>query len=175
MMVKNKYPLPRIDDLMDQLHGSSVFSKIDLRSGYHHLIFVMNPWSMRLKRTLIQEKNEQRECIEISPLNVRNPYPYLKLFIWKSHETRLKHNRLMLECKWQALPYTNWKGVRLASILIAILYAHSASSIFKAQSLLEFADIFFQNFFQFSIRYIKLAIRLWVIRCTYLVFYSIML
>ena len=43
MMVKNKYPLPRIDDLMDQLHGSSVFSKIDLRSGYHHLIFVMNP------------------------------------------------------------------------------------------------------------------------------------
>ena len=30
MTIKNKYPLPRIDDLMDQLHGSSVFSKIDL-------------------------------------------------------------------------------------------------------------------------------------------------
>ncbi|CAN4091777.1 unnamed protein product [Withania somnifera] len=35
--VKNKYPLPRIDDLFDRLRGAAVFSKIDLRSGYHRL------------------------------------------------------------------------------------------------------------------------------------------
>nr|GEY92088.1 putative reverse transcriptase domain-containing protein [Tanacetum cinerariifolium] len=37
LTVKNCYPLPRIDDLFDQLQGSSVYSKIDLRSGYHQL------------------------------------------------------------------------------------------------------------------------------------------
>jgi hypothetical protein len=35
--IKNKYPLPRIEDLFNQLRGASVFSKIDLRSGYHQL------------------------------------------------------------------------------------------------------------------------------------------
>jgi hypothetical protein len=35
--IKNKYPLPRIEDLFDQLRGASVFSKIDMRSGYHQL------------------------------------------------------------------------------------------------------------------------------------------
>ena len=37
LKVKNRYPLPRIDDLFDQLQGKTVFSKIDLRSGYHQL------------------------------------------------------------------------------------------------------------------------------------------
>ncbi|GKE13974.1 reverse transcriptase domain-containing protein, partial [Tanacetum coccineum] len=37
LTIKNRYPLPRIDDLFDQLQGSSVYSKIDLISGYHQL------------------------------------------------------------------------------------------------------------------------------------------
>nr|GEX49113.1 reverse transcriptase domain-containing protein [Tanacetum cinerariifolium] len=37
LATKNRYPLPRINDLFDQLQGSSVYSKIDLRSGYHQL------------------------------------------------------------------------------------------------------------------------------------------
>jgi hypothetical protein len=35
--IKNKYPLPQIEDLFDQMKGASVFSMIDLRSGYHQL------------------------------------------------------------------------------------------------------------------------------------------
>jgi hypothetical protein len=60
--IKNKYPLPRIEDLFDQMRGARVFSKIDPRSGYHrrlgHLIFprrlslpdtiYMSSWSCRL-------------------------------------------------------------------------------------------------------------------------------
>ena len=37
VIVKNKYLLPRIEDLFDQLKGANVFSKIDLRSGYYQL------------------------------------------------------------------------------------------------------------------------------------------
>ena len=35
--MKNKYPFPRIDDLFDQMRGAKVFSKIDLRYGYHQV------------------------------------------------------------------------------------------------------------------------------------------
>ena len=37
VMIKNRYPLPRIDDWFDQLRGARVYSKIDLRTGYHQL------------------------------------------------------------------------------------------------------------------------------------------
>ena len=36
-MIKNRYPLSRIDDLFDQLRGARVYSKIDIRTGYHQL------------------------------------------------------------------------------------------------------------------------------------------
>ena len=37
VIIKNRYPLPRIDDLFDQLRGAEIYSKIDLHTGYHHL------------------------------------------------------------------------------------------------------------------------------------------
>ena len=37
LMIKNRYPVPRVDDLSDQLHGAKVFSSLNLMSGYHQI------------------------------------------------------------------------------------------------------------------------------------------
>ena len=49
--IKNKYPLPRIDDLMDQVRGSKVFLKLDLASGYHQMRVVEESVPMTAFRT----------------------------------------------------------------------------------------------------------------------------
>nr|GFC01627.1 retrovirus-related Pol polyprotein from transposon 17.6 [Tanacetum cinerariifolium] len=59
LTVKNRYPLPRIDDLFDQLQGSSVYSKIDLRSGYHQLRVQEEDIPKTAFRTLPQSRDRQ--------------------------------------------------------------------------------------------------------------------
>jgi len=58
MTIKNKYLLLRIDDLMDQLHGSSVFSKIDLQLGYHQ-IYRRRPWGPNMETMSIKYEKWQ--------------------------------------------------------------------------------------------------------------------
>jgi hypothetical protein len=48
--VKNRYPLPRIDDLLDELKNVVYFTKLDLRSGYHHIrIAEVDIWKIAFK------------------------------------------------------------------------------------------------------------------------------
>ncbi|GKF79836.1 hypothetical protein Tco_0235404, partial [Tanacetum coccineum] len=71
LTVKNRYPLPRINDLFDQLQGSSIYSKIDMRSGYHQLRVreqdilkdgILNSvWSLRVPGYAIRTDNK-RTC-----------------------------------------------------------------------------------------------------------------
>ncbi|GJU47942.1 putative reverse transcriptase domain-containing protein [Tanacetum coccineum] len=60
LAVKNHYPLPRIDDLFDQLQGSSVYSKIELRSGYHQLRLFLDKFVIVfIDDILIYSKNKK--------------------------------------------------------------------------------------------------------------------
>ena len=67
MTVKNKYPLPRIDDLFDQLKGESVFSKIDLQSGYHQLRIK----DTDVHKTAFRMRYRHYECL-IMPFGLKN-------------------------------------------------------------------------------------------------------
>ncbi|GJU47183.1 putative reverse transcriptase domain-containing protein [Tanacetum coccineum] len=59
LTVKNRYPLPRIDDLFDQLQGSCVYLKIDLRSGYHQLRIREEDIPITAFRTSVQAVPQQ--------------------------------------------------------------------------------------------------------------------
>jgi len=67
LTIKNRYPLPRIDDLLDQLRGASVFSKIDLRSGYHQIL--VKPEDVQ--KTAFKSRYEHYEYV-VMPFRVTN-------------------------------------------------------------------------------------------------------
>ncbi|GJX54890.1 putative reverse transcriptase domain-containing protein [Tanacetum coccineum] len=114
LTVKNRYPLPRIDDLFDQLQGSRVYSKIDLRSGYHQL----RVREEYIPKTAFRTRYGHYE-FQVMPFGLTSPptvfmdlmnrvcKPYLDIFVIvfiddiliysKSKEEHAEHLKLILE------------------------------------------------------------------------------
>jgi len=114
LTIKNKYPLSRIDDLLDQLRGAVVFSKIDLRSGYHQILVKLED----VQKTTFRSRYGHYEYV-VMPFGVTNApaifmdymnrifQPYLDQFVvvfiddiliyFESREEHANHLRVVLE------------------------------------------------------------------------------
>lgn len=81
MTIKNKYPLPRIDDLFNQLKQATVFSKIDFRSRYHQL----KVKEANIPKTAVRTRYGHYEFL-LMPFGVTNaPSVFMDLMNWVFH------------------------------------------------------------------------------------------
>nr|GFC10843.1 retrotransposon protein, putative, Ty3-gypsy subclass [Tanacetum cinerariifolium] len=86
--IRNRYPLPRIDDLFDQLQGAKYFSKIDLRSGYHQL----RVKDQDISKTAFCTQHEQHLRIVLEILRQKKLYAKLsKCEFWLQQVAFLGH------------------------------------------------------------------------------------
>ncbi|GKD27836.1 putative nucleotidyltransferase, ribonuclease H [Tanacetum coccineum] len=130
LTIKNRYPLPRIDDLFDQLQGSQFFSKINLRSGYHQLRVHEND----IPKTALRTRYRHFE-FTVMPFGLTNAptmfmdlrnrvcRPYLDKFVIvfiddiliysKTQKEHVEHLRLVLELLKKEKMYAKFSNCEL--------------------------------------------------------------
>ena len=126
--IKNKYPLPRVDDLFDQLQGAQIFSKIDLRSGYHQLKIAENDVPKTAFRTryghyefLVMPFSLTNVPVAFMALMNRVFQPHLDKFVIvfiddilvysRSSEEHANHLRMVLQILWRNNCMPSWTNV----------------------------------------------------------------
>ena len=125
IIIKNKYPLPKIDDLMDQLRGALVYSKIDLKSGYHQIRVKAED----IQKTAFKTRYDHYEYL-VMPFGVTNApaifmdymnrifHELLDKFVvvfiddiliyFKNHEEHERHLRIVLRILRERQLYGKW-------------------------------------------------------------------
>ena len=134
----NQYPLPRIDELFDQLQGSRVYSKIDLRSGYHQLMVQESD----APKTAFRTRYEHYEFL-VMPFGLTNApasfldlmnqvlQPYLNRFVIifiddilvysGSSDEHLEHLRIVLQTLRERKLYAKWSKCQFWLDMVAFL------------------------------------------------------
>nr|GFA45031.1 hypothetical protein [Tanacetum cinerariifolium] len=108
LTIKNRYPLPRIDDLFDQLQGSSVYSKIDLRSGYHQLRVRENDIPITTFKTRYGHYEFQ-----VMPFGLTNAPAVFMDLMNRNNEEHEEHLRIILGLLQKEKLYTKFSKCEL--------------------------------------------------------------